>query len=131
MAKGSITRSSNAPAFIQEKKTSLLCWVDSFFGFVMGVLFVVICSVVFLCTIQVRKMYGNAPKKDIGTAAHIVALPKPQMEQRYTIQLGDNLWDIAVKEYGDGFNYVDIVNANHLENPSLIFSGNVLIIPRK
>lgn len=48
----------------------------------------------------------------------------------YTIKSGDNLWDIAVRAYGDGFRYPEIAKANNLENPSLIFSGNILKIPR-
>jgi len=48
----------------------------------------------------------------------------------YTIEKGDNLWDIAVRAYGDGYSWTRIAQANSLENPSLIFSGNVLKIPR-
>ena len=48
----------------------------------------------------------------------------------YAIKKGDNLWDIAVRAYGDGFRYTDIAKANNLENPSLIFSDNILKIPR-
>ncbi len=48
----------------------------------------------------------------------------------YTVVHGDNLWDIAVRAYGDGYRWTDIANANKLENPGLIFSGNVLNLPR-
>ena len=48
----------------------------------------------------------------------------------YTIEKGDTIWDISVRAYGDGFRYMDIVKANNLENPDLIFSDNVLKIPR-
>ncbi len=48
----------------------------------------------------------------------------------YTIKKGDNLWDIAVRAYGDGFRWPEIAKANNLENPDLIFSDNVLKIPR-
>ncbi len=48
----------------------------------------------------------------------------------YVVVAGDNVWNIAVRAYGDGFRYIDIVKANSLENPSLIFSGNILKIPR-
>ncbi len=48
----------------------------------------------------------------------------------YTIVHGDSLWDISVRAYGDGYRWVDIAKANSLANPGLIFSGNVLIIPR-
>jgi len=48
----------------------------------------------------------------------------------YTVVKGDNLWDIAVRAYGDGFRWPDIARANHLANPSLIHPGNFFIIPR-
>lgn len=48
----------------------------------------------------------------------------------YTVEHGDNLWNIAVRAYGDGYRYVDIEKANNLTNPGMIFSGNVLTIPR-
>lgn len=48
----------------------------------------------------------------------------------YVIQSGDFLWDIAVKAYGDGYKWTEIAKANNLSNPDLIFSGNVLNIPR-
>ncbi len=49
---------------------------------------------------------------------------------QYTVQHGDYLWKIAQEAYGDGYAWVRIAQANHLTNPSLIFSGNVLVIPR-
>ena len=48
----------------------------------------------------------------------------------YTVIRGDNLWNIAVRAYGDGFKWVDIAKANDLANPSIIHRGNVLVIPR-
>lgn len=47
----------------------------------------------------------------------------------YTVVRGDNLWNIAVAAYGDGFRWVDIAKANKLANPSIIHAGNVLTIP--
>jgi len=48
----------------------------------------------------------------------------------YTVVKGDDLWDIAVKAYGDGYRWPDIAKANNLAQPGMIFSGNVLTIPR-
>ncbi len=48
----------------------------------------------------------------------------------YTIEKGDSLWSISVRAYGDGYSWIRIVRANSLSNPDLIFSGNVLEIPR-
>lgn len=48
----------------------------------------------------------------------------------YTVVKGDNLWNIAVREYGDGFVWTKIAKANNLTNPNIIHSGNVLKLPR-
>ena len=48
----------------------------------------------------------------------------------YMIKSGDDLWNISIRAYGDGFKWPDIARANNLENPDLIFAGNVLKIPR-
>lgn len=48
----------------------------------------------------------------------------------YTVVHDDTLWDIAVRAYADGYRWTDIAKANNLSNPDLIFSGNILVIPR-
>jgi len=48
----------------------------------------------------------------------------------YEVQKGDNLWDISVRAYGDGYKWVEVATANNLTNPDLIFSGNILVLPR-
>lgn len=56
------------------------------------------------------------------------AAPSPK-EKSYTVVHGDDLWNIAVKQYGSGYRWVDIANANKLTNPNLIHAGNVLQLP--
>lgn len=51
-------------------------------------------------------------------------------EKSYTVVRGDNLWNIAVKEYGNGFEWVKIANANRLANPRIIHAGNRFVLPR-
>jgi nucleoid-associated protein YgaU len=48
----------------------------------------------------------------------------------YTIEKGDNLWQIAVRAYGDGYQWTKIAKANNLTNPGVINVGNSLSIPR-
>ncbi|MGH7203328.1 MAG: LysM peptidoglycan-binding domain-containing protein [Candidatus Levyibacteriota bacterium] len=48
----------------------------------------------------------------------------------YDVVRGDNLWNIAVRAYGDGFRWVDIARANNLANPRVIHAGNHFVIPR-
>ena len=50
--------------------------------------------------------------------------------ESYTVEKGDNLWNIAVRAYGDGYKWVEISRENNLQNPNLIFAGNTLSLPR-
>lgn len=47
----------------------------------------------------------------------------------YTVVPGDTLWGIATAYYGDGTRYPEIVAANGIENPNLIFPGQTFLIP--
>lgn len=49
--------------------------------------------------------------------------------EEYTVQSGDNLWKIAEKHYGSGYNYVDIQQANSLNDPDGLAEGQKLVIP--
>ena len=53
---------------------------------------------------------------------------KPK-EKSYTVVHGDNLWNIAVAQYANGYRWVDIAKANNLTNPGLIHAGNILTLP--
>lgn len=63
--------------------------------------------------------------KDRGTT-----IPGLSEERRtHTVVAGETLWSIAEKYYGSGFNWVDISNANNLDNPGAIETGQKLTIP--
>ena len=72
--------------------------------------------------IVVDKIEQTGPVKTV--------LSKQITGSTYKIQKGDYLWDISVRAYGDGYQWVKIAKANNLTNPDLIFSGNVLKIPK-
>ena len=48
----------------------------------------------------------------------------------YTVVTGDNLWNIAIRAYGDGYRWTDIATENDLSIPNLIHTGNILVLPR-
>lgn len=48
----------------------------------------------------------------------------------YEVVKGDNLWNIAVRAYGDGYQWLKIAKENKLANPNLIHPGNILTLPR-
>jgi len=71
-----------------------------------------------------------APSK-APQVANINGVPQGAISGKsYTVQHGDYLWEIAIRAYGDGYRWVDIARTNNLANPGLIFSGNVLTLPR-
>lgn len=49
----------------------------------------------------------------------------------YTIKEGDTLWSIAVRSYGDGYQWVKLRDINKLSNPDVILIGANLNIPQK
>ncbi|MGA2910731.1 MAG: LysM peptidoglycan-binding domain-containing protein [Candidatus Microgenomates bacterium] len=72
-----------------------------------------------------------APKQPTSTkTVSTIISVQPITSSSYTVVKGDNLWKIAVRAYGDGYKWVEIAKTNNLKNPNLIFSGNVLVLPR-
>lgn len=81
---------------------------------------------------KIDKKIASNTKSDAKTAMQEKTTANNAItDNKYTVKKGDNLWNIAVRAYGDGFRYVEIAKANNLTNPSLIHSNNVLEIPRK
>lgn len=71
----------------------------------------------------------NIPKTEVIILEAEVAGPSITGNS-YIIEKDDNLWDIAVRAYGDGYQWVKIASENNLVNPDLIYSGDTLAIPR-
>ncbi|MCI8915511.1 MAG: LysM peptidoglycan-binding domain-containing protein [Oscillospiraceae bacterium] len=54
---------------------------------------------------------------------------QPQTADRYTVARGDSLWAICKKVYGDGSLAYQLAAANGIQNPNLIYPGQVLTLP--
>ena len=62
----------------------------------------------------------------------VASTPSSSNAQRtYTVKRGDSLWKIAKQFYGNGALYTKIYDANtkKIANPSLIYPGQVFVIP--
>lgn len=73
--------------------------------------------------VEPKALTVNTALKTTVTAAKISGTS-------YTVAKGDDLWNIAVRAYGDGYKWTEIAKANKLVNPGLIHAGNVLSLPR-
>ena len=51
----------------------------------------------------------------------------------YVVERGDNLWEIAIRAYGDGYAWTKIweANRNVLNDPDLLEIGMSLVLPRE
>ena len=49
---------------------------------------------------------------------------------QYIVQEGDHLWGIAVRVYGDGYQWVKLAEANNIANSDIINPGEVLTLPK-
>lgn len=71
------------------------------------------------------------PKADkIEVVADKISSTSISRATEHTVVRGENLWNIAVSEYNNGFMWMKIATANNLTNPRIIHSGNVLKLPR-
>ena len=48
----------------------------------------------------------------------------------YKVQKGEDLWKIAEKHYGSGYNWVDIAAENNIANPDRVLADQELVLPK-
>lgn len=106
-------------------------WAESYTSLLMGVV-VIIIAVLFVVSL-IRATHHMQDTTSIATGpapTTAIATPTHEPVKNYTVQEGDDLWNIAEKVYGNGYHWVDIAKANNLTDPGTIFTGNQLIIPQ-
>jgi len=86
--------------------------------------FLVIVVVGLLVVNYFRNLDTNPPFPEAGQTAQ-----EEGASSNYKVAAGDSLWSISEKVYGSGYNWVDIRDANNIENPNDIVEGQELIIP--
>ncbi|MBO6126576.1 MAG: LysM peptidoglycan-binding domain-containing protein [Clostridia bacterium] len=60
----------------------------------------------------------------------ILKIPLKNQNNIYTVQPGDNLWNISLKLLGDGNRFYEIINLNNLQSDQ-VTEGQTLKIPEK
>lgn len=69
-------------------------------------------------------------EKAVVKTEEVNSSQKIDSQTTYTIVKGDSLWTIAVRAYGDGFQWTKIASENKLENPDIIHVGNTLVLSK-
>jgi len=99
----------------------------------LGLVIVVVVIGLIFNFFQKRK--GNVEIPGVSNVKISEDIDKPEEsvqninQGEYTVVRGDNLWKIAQKEYSNGYQWVKIAKANNLKNPSVISTGQKLILP--
>lgn len=80
------------------------------------------------------KIYGDIVCPCCGKALRagidVELKPAEDLLATYTVKKGDTPWGIAVKFYGNGYKYKEIMKYNGLPENDYIYEGQVLKIPR-
>ena len=138
----------------KETKGGILEYVrfsESYTSLVLGIVVVIIASVLLISFLKGREFGKTPPPAPEISATKIEPLvsvtPSEISEGRdqvsepttplttsggrgtYTVQPGDDLWNIAVKVYNDGYKWTLIAKENNITNPGIIFAGDVLKTP--
>jgi nucleoid-associated protein YgaU len=99
-------------------------WGESYTSLALGVLVVIVATILLFSLVKGKGMISSGVTDSIPVAN----LEKAD-SRAYVVKPNDDLWTIAEKEYGSGYNWVDIANANKLTNPDVISEGTKLVIP--
>jgi nucleoid-associated protein YgaU len=106
---------------------SQIKWGESYTSLFLGVAVVVVVFVLIFSFFQSRINFrGQTQSTSTVSTEEVVNLTAPRT---YTVKEGDYLWSIAEKIYGSGYNWVDLANANKLQNPGVLYVGTKLVVP--
>ena len=81
--------------------------------------------------LKVPKVEVRKPTAEIGSVIVTLTQEKQTIQgNKYQVQKGDYLWDIAIRAYGDGYKWPEIAQANNLVNPDYLEVEQELVLPR-
>jgi len=107
-------------ATVKEKYFNLIL------GMVVALIFSSLAYKMFLKNIPINLAFSLPVFKQKTPSTSLIP---PTTPKTYTVAEGDDLWNIAEKFYGSGFNAYDISVANKLIDASILETGQKIIIP--
>ena len=101
---------------------------ESTISMILGGLVVVVVGIlIYNYFTSVGKQTGQPLSGDQQLAQELTPKGLPTT---HTVAAGEDLWTIAEKYYGSGYNFVDIAAANKLVNPDRLLVGQTLEVPQ-
>ncbi len=103
---------------------------ESTISMILGALVIVILGIIVINYFR----NTSTPQIDTGSSNENTSEEQPILQRgqgpvEYTVASGESLWSIAEKQYGSGYNWLDIAKVNKLANPNKINTGLTLTIP--
>lgn len=96
--------------------------------FLIGITVILLVALTILSVVRKAATFPRVTQKAVSNTAQV----RPNIiaaREKYTVQAGEYLWQIAEKKYGSGFNAYDIAKANNITDPNIIFAGQELALP--
>jgi len=112
-------------AFLRES----LRFGESYSSLVLGIIVVIAVAALLVSFARSRPAPQQKSPADISATKTQQNPTQPATGQEYTVQAGDDLWNIAEKVYGDGFQWERIAKANNITNPNMLSAGTKLKLP--
>ncbi|MEK7160039.1 MAG: LysM peptidoglycan-binding domain-containing protein [Patescibacteria group bacterium] len=106
----------------QEGFLSQIKWGESYTSLFLG-------AVVVLVALVLVFSFFKSRNTQIDSTSDTNLTNEEVLPESYTVKKGDNLWSIAEKIYGSGYNWVDLAKTNKLENPGVLYVGVKLSVP--
>ncbi len=107
-------------------------WGESYTSLFLGIVVVVVAAILVFSFLKGRNFNKTTSTQSTSTASATAQQQvggTKMLPKTYEVKPGDDLWSIAEKIYGSGYNWVDLASANKLEDPNLLYSGTKLIVP--
>jgi nucleoid-associated protein YgaU len=98
---------------------------------ILGALVIVALSVIVINYFRGNRVgeIDTGANTESPTATEQPIVQRGEGPVEYTVTQNESLWSISEKQYGTGYNWTDISQANNLKNPNYVEVGQKLVIP--
>ncbi|MBU2632664.1 LysM peptidoglycan-binding domain-containing protein [Patescibacteria group bacterium] len=108
---------------------SQIRWGESYTSLLLGFVVVVVAAVLVFSFVKNRNMQTDVTPTSAEDAVMQINKDGKELPKTYEVKAGEYLWSISEKIYGTGYNWVDLAEANKMENPEIVSVGTKLNIP--